>query len=263
MSRTRCAAQPRPVAGGAARGADPCARRPAGRVASLAAALALGLAAAARAGCADVALVLAIDASGSIRAEEYALQQAGYVRAFRSPRVQAALAAAGVVDVGVVIWGDSEMTPQILPLRRLVEPADAAALADRIEAMPRRVSGNTGLGRGVSVSLDLLEGPGACAARRIVNVSGDGLETIAPRPRFHVPLAEARARAEAMGVTINALAIETDVADLGDWYRQRLIAGPDAFVMRVDGFGTFADAIEEKLLREIAPAAFAALDPGP
>lgn len=213
----------------------------------------------AAAGCADVALVLAIDASGSVDHDEFTLQQRGYALALRSPRVQAAIDAAGVVEVGVILWGDSDMAPQVLPMARLAGPPAAAALADRITAMPRRVTGNTGIGRAVWTAADLIEA-GGCAIRRIVNVSGDGRETGARTARWHMPLTEARRRADALGITINALAIRTDEHDLHLWYRDRLIAGPGAFVMEVTGYDSFAAAIEEKLVREIAPPALALAD---
>lgn len=210
-------------------------------------------------GCADVALVLAIDASGSISPQDFSVQQHGYVQAFRHPAVQRALRAAGVVDVAVVMWGDTEMMPQILSWQRLETPADAEMLAARIDRIPRIATGNTGIGRGLWAALDLLDAHGACALRQIINVSGDGYESMSPRPRLHVSLHAARARAGAMGVTVNALAIETEVADLGQWYAERVIVGPGAFVMRVQGFDTFAMAIAEKLEREIGPPELAAL----
>ncbi len=211
--------------------------------------------------CADVALILAIDASGSVDAAEFGLQQQGYARAFRSGRVQAALAAAGVVDVGIVLWGDTAQEPQVVPMARLQGAQDAMALADRIARLPRRVTGNTGIGRGVWAALDLLLAPGTCAHRRIVNVSGDGIETRTPRSLSYVPLSLARERAAEARVTINALAIRTGPDDLGAWYESRLITGPGAFVMQVDGFGAFAAAIEAKLVREIEPAAVSWLLP--
>ncbi len=214
----------------------------------------------ARASCADLALVLAIDASGSIGPEEYALQQAGYAAAFQSGRVQRALALAGRVDVAVVVWGDVEIAPQILGWHRMQGAADAAVLAARIAGMVRTVTGDTGIGGGLSAALDLLQRPGQCAGRALVNISGDGKETVAARPRRHLPLATARARAAAMGVTVNALAITTDDPELAGWYRDKVIVGPGAFVMQVVGFDTFAEAIIEKLAREIAPPALAALD---
>jgi hypothetical protein len=214
-----------------------------------------------RAECADLALVLAIDASGSIDPPEFVLQQAGYANAFRSRRVQGALAEAGVVDVAVVLWGDTEMVPQVLDWQRLDRAMDADVLAGRIAGLARQVTGDTGIGSGLSVALDLLDGPGQCAARLMVNISGDGVETVGARPRRMVPLALARTRAEAMGVTVNALAITTDVTDLAGWYRDRVITGPGAFVMQVAGFDSFGEAIIEKLAREIRPQAMAAVYP--
>lgn len=201
--------------------------------------------------CPDLALVLAIDSSGSINDQDFSLQQAGYAAAFADPKVQAALASAGTVDVAVVLWGDEEMAPQVLPWRRLESAGEATAFAGEIALMPRRVTGDTGIGAGLWTALDLLE-TRACAARRIINVSGDGKESYAPRPRRHVPLASARARAEAMSVTINGLAITVQGRGLADWYRDRVITGPDAFVMTAGSFDDFGAAIIRKLAREIA-----------
>lgn len=201
--------------------------------------------------CADVDLVLAIDGSGSIDSYEFPLQQMGYSSAFRRRDVQDALNAAGTVDVAVVLWGDSEMDAQVLPWMRVIDGQSAELLAARLDSLVRRVQGDTGIGRGLSLALDLLEMPGRCGLRKIVNVSGDGHESVSPRARHHIPLSHAKKRADEMGVVVNALAIENEVPDLADWYSQRLIVGPGAFVMRVDGFGTFADAIAAKLIREI------------
>jgi Protein of unknown function (DUF1194) len=202
--------------------------------------------------CADLALVLAIDGSGSINDRDYLLQQAGYAAAFADARVQAALASAGVVDVAVVLWGDEEMAPQVLPWQRVAGPDDAIELARRIGGLSRKVTGDTGIGGGLWTALDLLDADQDCAARRIINVSGDGKESFGPRSRHRVPLVLARARAENMGVTINGLAITVEGTGLADWYRARVIAGPDAFVMTADSFEAFGAAIVRKLAREIA-----------
>lgn len=221
--------------------------------------LALTMTAGAAQSCADLALILAIDASGSVDPAEFRMQQQGYAKAFRSRRVQGALAAAGTVDVGVVIWGDTAQTPQVEPMVRLQGRQGALALADRIAHLPRRVSGNTGIGRGISAAIDLLDAPGTCALRRVINVSGDGVESRTPRRAGYVALSAARERAGRAGIVINALAIRTGPEDLGSWYADRLIIGPGAFVMQADGFGAFAAAIEAKLVREIAPPALSAL----
>jgi hypothetical protein len=163
------------------------------------------------------------------------------------------------VDIGALLFSDSERDLQIMPMTRLVQGAGADDLARRLEDMPRPAPGNTGIGIAIAAAIRLLEAPGACAHRRIVNLSGDGPESMAPRARTAVSAADARRRAEALGITINALAIVHEVPDLGEWYRIRLIAGSGAFVMEVEDFESFADAIELKLLREIGPESLAAL----
>jgi hypothetical protein len=210
--------------------------------------------------CADLALVLAIDASGSVKDNEFALQRQGYAEAFRSPLVQAALSDAGVVDIGAVLFSDSERKLSVLPMTRLVGGAGAGELARRLDEMPRPLPGNTGIGTAIIAALGLLDGPGACAQRRLIDVSGDGPESMAPRTRSAVSTAAARQRAEELGITINALAIRSDVPDLDQWYETRLITGPGAFVMRVDSFESFAEAIVEKLVREIGPPQLASVD---
>ncbi|MGL6211190.1 MAG: DUF1194 domain-containing protein [Paracoccaceae bacterium] len=214
-------------------------------------------------GCADVDLVLAIDASGSIDPAEFALQQRGYSSAFRSADVQHALLSAGIVDVAVVLWGDSEMSSQVLPWFRIADPQSADVFAARLDGLFRKVTGNTGIGNGLSTALDLLEMPGQCGWRKIVNVSGDGRESFVARPRYPIRLSEARDRATDLGVVVNALAIENEVLDLADWYTGQLITGPGAFVMQVDGFDAFAEGIALKLVREVGPPNLAMNAVGP
>jgi hypothetical protein len=229
------------------------------RQSSLVLALALSLPPAGHAACADLALVLAIDGSGSINYDDYSLQRQGYAKALQSGEVQEALASAGRVDIAVVLWGDSEMTPQVIGWHRIADAADAEVLALKIFAMPRDVTGNTGIGNGLAAALDLIASGESCAARRIVNVSGDGTESLAPQARRFIPLAAARARAANMGVTINALAITVEDPDLAEWYARHVITGPGAFVMHVARFDDFGEAILTKLAREVRLPQIAAL----
>ncbi|WP_431301071.1 DUF1194 domain-containing protein [Tabrizicola sp. BL-A-41-H6] len=214
----------------------------------------------AEARCADLALVLAIDSSGSIDDSEYALQRHGYANAFRTPKVLAALQGAGTVDLSVVFWGDSAMPVQVLPWQRVDRRKGAERLADAIEVAPRQVTGNTAIGNGLWVALDLLDDPTRCAYRSLINVSGDGVESLGPRPDG-ITLHHSRERARAEGVTINALAISDKNGVLADWFRKEVITGPGSFVIQITTFADFADAIAEKIAREIGPPALAALQP--
>lgn len=44
------------------------------------------------------------------------------------------------------------------------------------------------------------------------------------------------------------------VGGIGEYYRTRVIGGPGSFVLVIDGFDTFAQAITRKLVAEIASA---------
>ena len=216
------------------------------------------------ASCPDLSLVLAIDSSGSIRADEFNLQKLGYSSAFSSPQVQRALASAGIVDVAVVFWGDADFGFETIPWHRIESAEDADALAVEILLAERQGFGDTNIGNGLQASLNLLDLPNRCTRRAVINVSGDGKNSSFSGARQrsknpHVPLPAARAEAAQLGVTVNALAITNEEPALEEYFRENLIAGPDSFVMSVAGFDTFGIAIAQKLEREISGPLYALL----
>ena len=107
----------------------------------------------------------------------------------------------------------------------------------------------------------------AGATRRIIDISGDGTSNSGR------PIAEARDQAIAAGVTINGLAIINNKPNLGysahtqppgglpDYYRQNVIGGPNAFLIVVKDFNSFADAMANKLAKEIDVAGAAPARP--
>jgi hypothetical protein len=210
--------------------------------------------------CVDLALVLAVDNSGSVSDDEFVLQTGGFAAAFRSPSVRSALAGAGDVAIAAVFWGDSSAGIDNLPWHRIRAGEGTEPLAFAFETYRRRLFGNTHIGGGLNAALDRLEA-GPCAHRRVVDVSGDGRETSDRRSGARMPLGFARVRAEALGVTVNALAILDEELDLADYYATRLIVGPGAFVMTTASSADFAAAISAKLVREIEPALVAGLVP--
>ncbi|WP_161957272.1 DUF1194 domain-containing protein [Aestuariivirga litoralis] len=205
-------------------------------------------------GCVDVALVLAVDASASVSAGEFLLQKRGIAAAFRDPGVQRAIGQAGNVMVSAVFWG-SESQPKAQTGWVLADGSSGAeAVARTIEAMPRQISGDTGLGAALVTALVRLTAPELCAARKIINLSGDGEETRQVRGKRRSATApQARDMAEAHGVEINALAISNEQPDLDRYFSRNVITGPDAFVMRVSDYAGFSEAIKRKLIREISP----------
>lgn len=201
----------------------------------------------------DLELVLAVDTSGSVDEDEYALQISGIAEAFRDPEVQGAIAAGprGRIAVTVAFWAESQLPKQSLDWQVIVDGADAEGFAAHLQSLPRATPvGGTGIGRGVIYAVRLMQDNGLKGTRRVIDVSGDGRET--PSRYFSVPPQQARAFAAAHGVTVNGLAILADDPHLERYYRDFVIVGPGAFTLAADGFEAFAEAMRRKLLREIA-----------
>ncbi|MBW9115875.1 DUF1194 domain-containing protein [Rhizobium cauense] len=219
----------------------------------LAVALFLTLASSQSSACVDVALVLAVDGSGSINDDEYAFQKSAIAAAFRDQEVLATLTNAGLVAVSAVFWGDGEFSTQKLDWFVIANGNGAEPFALAMEANRRKVFGNTDIGNGMWSALDLLSDPRFCAIKTVINVSGDGKETVAPKRRQTPSLYQARKRAAAMGTTVNGLVVSDEEPDLFGYYEKRVILGEDAFVMEVRSFADYAEAIRRKLIRELSP----------
>src|SRR5437588_611534 len=80
---------------------------------------------------ADLQLVLAVDASGSVDAYRFELQKQGYVAAFRHERVLQAIRSGPnqAIAVTMVQWTGPAMQIQIVPWRRVGDDQSAAAFA--------------------------------------------------------------------------------------------------------------------------------------
>jgi hypothetical protein len=200
----------------------------------------------------DLELVLAIDASASVDAIEWALQMDGYASAFRDPRVKAVLRSgpAGRVAVSVLVWADATVPKSETGWFVLATPEDAERFASLMSGLRRRTQGGTGIGAGIAAAIRKFDRNGLQAPRQVVDVSGDGRET--PAREVVVLMPAARAMARARGVTVNGLAILNEDAGLADWYANNVISGPGSFVIRVADYEAFPEAIVRKLVREIA-----------
>lgn len=209
--------------------------------------------------CADLALVLAIDGSGSVTDGEYRFQKAAIAAAFRDDAVKAVLRDAGTVALSAVFWGDGEFPTQRLDWFIVHQGVGTEAFAYEVESSGRRVYGNTDIGSGIWSALDMLSETGICAYRSIINISGDGRETITPKRRVRATLHQARQRAFRMGVTINALAISDDDEDLATYYDREVVRDTGGFTMEVKDQADYATAIRRKLLRELSDRSVAGM----
>lgn len=200
--------------------------------------------------CTSIALVLSVDSSSSVEDWEFELERRGLAQALREPEVQSALLSSGPIKLALLFWGDAASGIWSSGWHLVSTPGDAERFAGHIDRVPRSIGGDTALGVGLGAALSLLSQPEACASRRIVNITGDGRETLTSRRRTDLTLAAARAIAADMNVTINGLAIANEEADLADYYRRSVILGPNSFVMEVRDLEDYATAIRRKIIRE-------------
>ena len=216
---------------------------------SLLLALAALAAPAARAEPVDVELVLAVDCSGSIDNDEFALQIRGYAQALTHPSVLRAIqsGSVGAIAVTYVQWSGPFIQNQVVGWTVIKDEKSAAAFATALTSAPRRIfGGGTSLSGAIYYSISLFPASGFEAARRTIDVSGDGVNNSGRRPT------EARDEAVRAGITINGLPILTDFPTLDRYYEENVIGGPGAFVMPAKDFASFAQAILDKLIREVA-----------
>jgi hypothetical protein len=201
----------------------------------------------------DVAIVMAVDASSSIDDHEFEFQLEGIASAFRSPGVLEAIRSGplGKIDVALLPWAGSAAPSEASRWFRITNKSDSDRFAAHVETLRRRLGGATGVGDAIIGSLSLLGEVDGQASRLCIDLSGDGRQTAVPHSRRQ-PAAPsvARAIAENLHVTINALAIENEEKDLAQWYRRNVVTG-DGFVMAVDRADAFGDAMRRKLIKEI------------
>lgn len=200
----------------------------------------------------DLALCLAVDASSSVDYDEFALMLGGYGAAFRDDSVIAAIAAGprGGIAVALLLWSGHGAQAVALPWSRLDGAEAARGFGEAVENAPRLVpAGATALGEGMAAGLALLAACPAEATRLVMDVSGDGRHNQGRPPGL------VRDIGVAAGVTINALAVLNEEPDLLEHYQAEVIGGPGSFAMHTPDYAAFAEAIREKLLREIASGA--------
>src|ERR1700730_4494647 len=220
------------------------------RPAALAFLLSLLAAVSARAARVDLALVLAVDVSESVDAEEYDLQHEGIARAFETASLVEAIRGGkrGAIDVLVLEWSDRDKQVPTVGWTRVFDATSAQSFAAKVRATARSSSGLTAIGDAlVAAEAALLLVPDE-AERRVIDVSGDGMANIGPPPQ------EIRDRLVAQGITINGLAILKSEPWLDGYYSDYVVGGPGGFLMEVEYFPSFISAMQQKLWSEVTAA---------
>lgn len=207
-----------------------------------------------------LALVLAMDVSSSVSAEEDALQRHGLASALMAPDVQAAFFASdNPVALTVFEWSGRYNQELLQDWVMVDSPATLAAVSNRI-ATSRRSHNDfpTALGYALGYGATLLQ-RGPLCDHRTIDISGDGVnnEGFGPFDAYGAFTFDA---VTVNGLVINAADFEGEV-DLIAYYMREVIHGPGAFVEIANGFDDFARAMEAKLIRELGQRVFGAAQP--
>lgn len=194
----------------------------------------------------DVALVLAIDISGSIDAGEYAQQTDGLALALGDAAVIDAMVQ-GKVAVSVIQWSGSGMQAVVLDWRRMGNAGDVADFAAVVQRTPRAFdASDTAVGEAISFAMQRFADVADCR-RRVIDMSGDGPENAG------FTVSRARGEAQKAGIQVNAIAIEDmgASAPITAFYRKWAIT-KGGFVVTARGLQDYGRAMREKLLRELS-----------
>lgn len=218
--------------------------------------VALCLSGPARADC-RLALVLSVDVSRSIDAQDYAIQTEGLAGALSDPGVRhAILGPEGQVALAIYHWSGRGAQDLVQDWVMLDSPEALDRVIRTLRRTPRpeaRLA--TALGDALRYGRELMEDAPDCE-RRVIDVAGDG------QNNEGISVARTYEREDFSGITVNGLAVGEHEAGLLDYYRSQVIRGPGAFVESAPTQADYPAAIRRKLLRELRGPEIGALETG-
>ena len=207
----------------------------------------------------DVELVLAVDVSLSMSPEELEIQRRGYATALTDDAVLRAIAGGlhGKIAVTYVEWAGTNSQVVVVPWTLVASHADAQQVVKQLTARPPNSARRTSISAALEFGADLFAESGFEGSKRVIDISGDG-----PNNQG-APVPLVRDAVLKQGIIINGLPLMTnggmessyDIGDLDKYYRECVIGGPGAFMIPVNSWEQFPEAVRRKLVLELADAA--------
>jgi len=204
----------------------------------------------------DVELVLAVDVSYSMDPEEQELQREGYIAAITSAEFMGALRQGMHARIAMTYfeWAGSHHQQVIVPWRLIDGPETADGFAADIARARYTRASRTSVSSALLFGASLFDNSGFRGVRRVIDVSGDGVNNNGPL------ITLARDEVLAKGITINGLPImlkrpltsSMDIDNLDIYFEDCVIGGPGAFVIPIKQREQFKEAIRTKLVLEVA-----------
>ncbi len=190
-----------------------------------------------------VALVLLLDASGSVSAEDWRLQAGGTADAIADEAVVRIIERQGGVAVTAVAFSD--ITRPLVPWRIVTSAADAGAFAHALREAPRNLYGGTRIGEALTDAIAAFESAPCEAEQQVVDISSDGDADPTPTGR-------ARDLAAMRGIRVNAIGIgRLPGGTPAEWLRDNAVT-VGGFALAAGDWADFARAMRRKLAMELA-----------
>lgn len=193
-----------------------------------------------------LALVLALDVSSSVDADEYVLQRDGLAAALNHDDIRnAILGNAGHISMAIYEWSGRHKNAMVSDWIALRTNDDINVLIQRLQSAPRsQTRFPTAMGYALGFGATLLSRGPDCT-RRVIDLSGDGLNNDGFPPKLaykNYPFAN---------ITVNGLAVLGSAPDVLAYFHREVRHGFGAFVETSEGYQGYRDAMIRKLFREI------------
>src|SRR3984957_16767842 len=124
----------------------------------------------------DLLLVLAVDVSRSIDATKFQLQREGYAAAVADPHVLEAIGTGrtGRIGLTLVEWSGVGAQKVVIDWTTIGDADSAKGFGDRLIEAPRSFADRTSISGAIEFAMGQLDKAPYEAARRTIDVSGDG-----------------------------------------------------------------------------------------
>jgi hypothetical protein len=187
---------------------------------------------------------------------ELEIQRKGYASALTDDNVLKAIAqgAYGKIALTYFEWAGSSSHHVIVPWTTIASREDAEWIAARLSDSVPNSARRTSVSAALEFGADLFAESPFKGMKRVIGISGDG-----PNNQGG-PVEAARDAVVKQGIVINGLPLMTsggfnggyDIRDLDRYYADCVIGGPGAFMIPVNDWSQFPEAVRRKLVLELA-----------
>jgi hypothetical protein len=193
-----------------------------------------------------LALLLALDVSSSVDADEYILQRDGLAAALDDAVIRSAiLDGDGLVSLAIYEWSGRRQSAMVTNWVALTDDSAIDGVIKTLMSAPRsHTRFPTAMGYALGFGANLLSRGPKCD-RQVIDLSGDGENNDGFPPHLaykNFPFAN---------VTVNGLAVLGGSDDVLDYFHREVRFGFGAFIETSEGYLGYREAMTRKLFREL------------